>query len=159
MVPIEDLKKIRFFRQLESGILEKLAPLCQVTIFSEKTILFKQGQKAEYFYALLKGKVLLEIELSQDISVSLDAAEAGEVFGWPALFEDGRYTSDAVCTEPCEVIQFPKERLLEQMQRDPELGFQIAKGAMALLKEKLEKRTEQFIKVLSMHPNLRELSP
>ncbi|RLB75198.1 MAG: hypothetical protein DRH15_14450 [Deltaproteobacteria bacterium] len=157
MVSIEELKKIYLVHRLEDDELNRLRPLCSVRIFSEKAIIFEQGQVADHFYMLLKGKVLLEVELTEDIMISLGSIKPGYSFGWSSLFEGSRYTSSAICSEPSEVITLPATALLNLMEEDPVLGYKIMRGALDILRSRLTKRTDQFLKTLRMHPDIQAL--
>jgi len=159
MSSVDELKRIHIFEQLPTELLEKLSAISQVTIFSERAVIFKNGQPAEYFYALLKGKVLLEVELAEDILVSLDAIDPGEVFGWSAFFPRESYGAEAICAEPCEAVRFSREGLNQLMEEDPSLGYHLLKAVTSLLKTKVAKRTEHLLKILRMHPDLAEILP
>ncbi len=157
MVSIEELKKINLIQDLDDGELNKLAALCSLRIFSEKAVIFTQGQKADTFYMLVKGKVLLEVDLTDKIMISLGSVKPGYSFGWSSLFEGSNYTSSAICSEPSEVISIPAGPLLHSMEQDPVLGYKIMKGALGILRSRLTRRTEQFLKTLRMHPDIQGL--
>ncbi len=154
---VDDLRRIHIFGEVPADLLEKLQPITQVTIFSERNTIFREGQQAEYFYALIKGKVLLEAELAENILVTLDSIDPGEAFGWPALFPNATYCMDALCAEPCEVFRFKGAEMAALMDENPFLGYHLAKGVMNLLKSRVDKRTDHLLKILRMHPDLGEL--
>ncbi len=157
MVSIEELKKIKLVQGLDSHELKKLGALGSLRIFSEKAAIFEQGQKADTFYMLLRGKVLLEVELTENIMISLGSVKPGYSFGWSSLFDGSKYTSSAICSEPSEVIAIPASPLLESMEQDPVLGYKIMKGALDILRSRLTRRTDQFLKTLRMHPDIQAL--
>jgi len=157
MVSVQELKKIHLVRDLDEDELERLRPLCSLRIFSEKSVLFEEGQEADTFYMLLTGKVLLEVRLAQDIMISLGSVKPGYSFGWSSLFRESRYTSSAVCAEPSEVIEMPSEPLLTLMEEDPIMGYRFMKGALDILRSRLIRRTDQFLKTLRMHPDIQAL--
>ena len=59
MVSIEELRKIFLLQNLTDGMLEKIIPICEFCTSVRGTI-FEEGNKAENFYMLKNGKVLLE---------------------------------------------------------------------------------------------------
>ena len=157
MVSIEELKKINLVHELDDHELQKLSALCSLRIFSEKATIFEQGQEADTFYMLLKGKVLLEVELTENIMISLGSVKPGYCFGWSSIFDGSKYTSSAICSEPSEVIAIPAGSMLESMEQDPVLGYKIMKGALDILRSRLTRRTDQFLKTLRMHPDIQAL--
>jgi len=56
MVSIEDLKKISVLDNLTQPMLENMRALAQLNLFGERHVIFEEGQDADYFYMLLKGK-------------------------------------------------------------------------------------------------------
>ena len=111
MIAFDDLRKILVLENMSNGMMGKMVPLLQMRVFSERDIVFQQGDDADLFYMLKEGKVLLEVDASESISVSLGAMKAGFSFGWSSLFPGSTYTSTAVCVEPSEVIAIPEGTL------------------------------------------------
>ena len=93
MVSIEDLKRISVLDNLTQPMLEIMRPLAQLNLFGERHVIFEEGQEADSFYMLLKGKVILEIEASEVIMISLEAVKPGYSFGWPALLPGLKYNA------------------------------------------------------------------
>ncbi len=157
MVGLKELKRIALLEDFPDDLLNKLQPLGQLRLFSEKSVIFEQGQKAEFFYMLLMGKVLLEVELTKDIMISIESIKPGYSFGWSSLFRGDFYKASAICSEPCEVIAFPGDELLDLLDKDTHLGYWFMKEAMEILKNQLIRRTDQFLKTLRMHPEIQRL--
>ncbi len=157
MVSLEELHKINLFRNLDAGRLETVRPFVELRDFQNREVIFREGDKALYFYMLLRGGVLLEVQASPSILISLGAIKPGFSFGWSALLPDGsNYTSHAVCTEASDVLMIPGGKLISLMEADHSLGFRIMEGVVQILKRRLERRTEQFLKTLRNHPDIKE---
>lgn len=157
MVSVEDLKKIILFENLTDKMLEQLLPIVQVQSFEGKQIIFETGSPASHFYSLRRGKVLLQAELSSLIIISLGAIKPGYSFGWAALRKEVPHTSMAVCAEPSEVFIMPKDELFSLFERDHTMGFLVMRKAADILANRLERRTTQFLKVITKHPDIAEL--
>jgi len=157
MVSLEELRKINLFRNLDAGMLETIRPFVELRDFQNREVIFREGDKALYFYMLLRGSVLLEVQASPSILISLGAVKQGFSFGWSALLpEEANYTSHAVCTEASDVLMIPAGKLLSLMESDHTMGFRIMEGVVGILKRRLERRTEQFLKTLRNHPDIKE---
>ena len=157
MVSIEDLKKIIVLDNLTQPMLENMRPLAQLNIFGERHVIFEEGHEAKYFYMLLKGKVILEVEASETIMISLEAIKPGYSFGWSALYPGSKYNAYAICVEPCELMAVPGHRFLELLNTDHTIGYKFMNRVASILKTRVERRTGQFLKVMSMHPDLQQL--
>jgi CRP-like cAMP-binding protein len=73
------------------------------------TVIFREGDKADYFYTLVEGRVGLTIgEPAKEIYI-ID--KAGEAFGWSSLVDRNYYSASAECLEPSNLLRFEKNDL------------------------------------------------
>jgi CRP-like cAMP-binding protein len=156
MVPVENLRRIYLLENLTDEMLEKIQPLAEIREYQNLEVIFREGEKAIYFNMLFQGKVLLEVQASESLMISLGAVKPGFSFGWSALLTDHSYTAHAICREPSEVIMIPGKKLLALMDEDHHMGYRIMEGVVHILKRRLERRTNQFLKTLRQHPDIKE---
>ncbi len=158
MVAIDDLKKILLLQEFTEPMLEELRPLVQYREAREQEILFNEHDPAEQFFMLKAGKVLLEVEVSPRIVMSLGSVKPGNSFGWSALSATDRtHKSNALCTEPSEVFFLPGKEFLAILDRHREVGYRVMSQVFAIFKRRLERRTFQLINVIRNTPEMREL--
>jgi CRP-like cAMP-binding protein len=154
MVSIEDLKKIALFRNLTDQMLEELLPVVQEESFGEREIIYEAGNAATHFYSLKRGKVLLEAELAPTLIISLGAIKPGYSFGWVSLNPPATHTSYAVSVEPSELLVMSGNEYSNLLDRNEALGYLVMRNAAEILENRLERRTEQFLKVITKHPQI-----
>jgi CRP-like cAMP-binding protein len=65
MVSMEDVKAIYLLEGLNEQILEKICPMTETRQFKEREVVFEEGDRAENFYMLKRGKILLEVEVAK----------------------------------------------------------------------------------------------
>ncbi|HIJ40630.1 MAG TPA: cyclic nucleotide-binding domain-containing protein [Deltaproteobacteria bacterium] len=157
MVTFNDLRKIFLLENLTDTMLGKMLPFVEMRLFSDGAKIFRQGEKADFFFMLMKGKIVLEMKVSERINVSLGSIKAAGSLGWSALLGDPAYTSDAVCVEPCEIMAIQGGKFQELMERDHDMRYGVMKIVVSLLKRRLERRTDQLLKVIENHPDLQRL--
>jgi CRP-like cAMP-binding protein len=157
MVSHDDLRKIFLLEDLTDDMLGRMLPFTQLRIFGEGAVIFEEGDAADIFYMLQKGKVLLEVAISPNVNISLGSIKPGYSFGWSALFSEGAYTSGAVCVEPCEVLSIPGGELAHILEGNHTIGYRVMEGIVRILKRRLERRTDQFLTTLKTHPDIENL--
>ncbi len=157
MIEVQDLKQFVMFGYLSDDMLKKLVPITEMLLFDENERIFKQGESADRFYLLKKGKVLLELRVTDSITVSMSAVKSGFSFGWSAMLEDNPYSTDAICAEPCVVYSFREAKIKKAMEENHSLGFIISQRLLYVLKKRYDTRTEQFVKTIKYHPDISNL--
>jgi CRP-like cAMP-binding protein len=157
MVSREDLKSTMVLRYLSDEMLDKIIPIVDILHFDEREVIFREGNKGLRFYLLKRGKVVLEKRISDKLSFAAGSVKPGYSFGWSAMLEEGDYTLDAVAAEPCEVYSIKGEKIRRLLNDDHTMGYAMTQGLLRVLKRRLDHRTEQFIRVLTQHPDIKSL--
>ncbi|MBW1739741.1 MAG: cyclic nucleotide-binding domain-containing protein [Deltaproteobacteria bacterium] len=154
MVSVEDLKRVVLFENLTDEMLEQLLPMVQTESFEERQIVYEAGNAAAHFFSLKRGKVLLEAELAPTLIISVGAIKPGYSFGWAALLPSASHTCYAVSAEPSEIFMIPGDKFMALLDRNPAMGYLVMQKAARILENRLERRTAQFLKVITKHPEI-----
>ncbi len=157
MVSRDDLKSILVLRRLNDDMLDKLLPIIDILHFEKGELILKEGGKSTYFHLLKQGKVILEKRLSDSISFSAGSIKAGYSFGWSAVLQEGNYRLDAIASERCEVYAIKGEKMKNILNNDHSMGYAFTQRFLHLIKSRLDRRTEQFIRLLTEHPDIKSL--
>ena len=142
---------------LKDDMLDRLIAITDVFAFSEQETIFRQGDIADRFYMVKRGKVLLEQKMTDKITVSVGSIKPGFAFGWSTMIEEGYYTTNAVCAEPCEIFSMRGDKIRAFCEKDPHMGFLLSQRLLVILKKRYDHRTEQFLKVIKHHPDMKDL--
>ena len=108
---------------LTDEMLDKLIPITELLRFDKNEYIFRQGDKAERFYMLQQGKLLLEQKITDMITVSVSAIKPGFSFGWSAMLDEELFTTDAICAEACKVFSFREKKIKTLFEQNHSLGF------------------------------------
>ena len=162
MITKEELRKIVILGNLTDSMLEKLIPLVERIHLNEQDYLFRQGDLAENFFMLNRGKVLLEQRISDKMTVSIESIRPGYSIGWSGMMSGGlepysRYTSDAICTEPSELFAISGEELNNVLDEDHDMGYMLCRRLIRVISRRLRHRTEQFVRIIKQHPDIENL--
>lgn len=157
MISEQDLKQFVMLGNLSDEMLKKLTLITDMLIFEENEMVFRQDQAADRIYLLKKGKVLLEHRITDKITVSMSSIKPGFSLGWSAMLDNDVYSTDAVCTEHCELYSFRSSKLKQLMQENTSIGFIIYRRLLHVIKKRYDTRTEQFVKTIRLHPEISSL--
>lgn len=157
MISREDLKQMVFLNYLADDMLDKMLPVIDILKFDEQEIIFSEGEEANRFYMVKRGKVLLELGISDKTTVSVGSVQPGYAFGWSAMLDGGLYTTAAVCAESSEVFSLKRDKILKLLENDHSMGYRMTQRLLTILKKRLDIRTEQFIRLIKNHPDMKEL--
>lgn len=162
MISRDELRKVLILGYLNDSMLEMLLPHIERVRFGEREYVFKQGDIASTFYMLQRGKVLLEQRISDKISVSIEAIRPGYSLGWSAMLPYGvepytYYSSDAICTEPSDLLAIKGEDFNNLMEEDHQMGFIIYRRLLRVINRRLHHRTSQFVRIIKQHPDIENL--
>ena len=83
--------------------------------------LFHKGDKAKYFFILLKGSVKIRLGETGHMVSTVD--RAGEAFGWSSLVGRTAYSASAECKEPTKMIKIEADKLLSILEKEPANGL------------------------------------
>lgn len=125
-----------FFHGMAWNQLEVLASVSGRTAAAEGTLIFREGEPADYFYCLLSGRVSIECN-SGGKDLQLQVLEAGDVLGWSWLFAPHRWHFSARALEPLTLFFFDGKHLRERCEEDPALGFALMKRMTAVVLDRL----------------------
>jgi CRP-like cAMP-binding protein len=157
MVDKRELRRISVISDLPEHMLELLGKVGELKIFSDGTTLFNQGEVLDHCYMILSGTVLLEAHPAKDIIITLDNLEPGTCFALSSLIPGSVSQNSAICAESCELLTLPAQELHELFSENNELGYLFMYRIMRIFKERMDHRTQLFLRALENHPELQEL--
>jgi CRP-like cAMP-binding protein len=158
MITPEDLKNVPRLADLTEAMRGRLAAIAAARSFNADEVMYERGQAARFLHILKRGKAVLESDLTPKVSVSIVSLKPGYIFGRSALIPGATHVLRAVSTETSDVILLPGDEVRALMDQDNALGYIFMRAMFQLLHDRLNHRTEQFLKILARHPDL-QLAP
>lgn len=128
MIPAEDiqsaLKKIPWFISLTAEHFQKTAELTHLRHAKGGETFFREGDKQDYVYIVLEGRVSLDIFVPHHGKVRFYTAEPYDVFGWSSVTPGIRQrTAGAVAVLDCMVACLDAEKLRQLAENDHDFGY------------------------------------
>jgi len=157
MVDRHELRRITLIQDMSDAHLDILGSAGTLKIFSNDTVLFHEQQILDQCYMILTGTVNLEVQPDPDVIITLESLEAGACFGLSSLVPGSESQSNAVCAETCELACFSAQKLYELMDVHQEFGFAFLYRIVRTFRNRMEHRTQLFLRALQNHPELQHL--
>jgi CRP/FNR family cyclic AMP-dependent transcriptional regulator len=84
---------------------------------------YRQGERADFLYVVLTGRVALSLPGRGDVSVLVDHLGAGEMFGSCVCLDLAEYSVTAQCVEDSELLRIEASVLKRLMDQDLKMGY------------------------------------
>jgi CRP-like cAMP-binding protein len=113
--------------------------------FSAGESIFREGEIANRFYLIQRGKVLLETSRTEGSALPVQSIGSGDVLGWSWLFPPFYWHFDARAIEPTQTIFLFGTRLREQCEADPDFGYELMKRLCQVPIQRLQATRKQLL--------------
>ena len=113
--------------------------------------LFREGDRADLFYAIRHGSVALELHVPARDDVTIDTLHDSEVVGWSWLFPPYRWEFDGRAREDTALISFDGACLRGKCDADHDLGYELMKHFARVITERLQATRLRLLDVYG-HP-------
>lgn len=126
------------FAGLSNEHAAQLAGCAQTTGWDAGEILFHEGDPADTFYVVRRGRVALELHVPTGGALTIETIEAGEVVGWSWLFPPHRWHFDGRAVTPVRAVAVDGACLRAKCERDPALGYELMQRFSQVMLERLQ---------------------
>ena len=149
MFSIDDLKSINMLSYLNDSMLENLATITRINEYRAGDYIFNEGDDAKSLYAVIVGKVGLEIEKNSSTRILIDNITKGMMLGFSALVdtEEKSYTTSAKALTDTKLFTWKAEDFEILFSQDYEMGFLFMKRIAKIVKTRLQIRNVQFLDI------------
>jgi CRP/FNR family transcriptional regulator, cyclic AMP receptor protein len=120
--------------------------------FNQGEMILHQGEQANRFYLIEKGKVVLEANGDSGERVIIEALGPGHLLGWSCLFPPYIWHFTARAVEPTEAIFFYGSIVREYCDHDHSLGYELFKRVSAIMIERLHAAREKMLAIRKRAP-------
>lgn len=151
MLAINDLRSLNIFANCDENRLKKLTEITFVRRFKKDQYIFRDGQYADLLFALVEGRVSLEVSINSSQPYRIKDVHPGKVFGISSIVdtEKRKYIADARALQDSKAFCWNSSALEKLFYADYELGFVFMRSVSKILKERLENKRMQLALELS----------
>jgi CRP/FNR family transcriptional regulator, cyclic AMP receptor protein len=119
------VNRVEIFKELDEDVIDLVSPLFESVSCPPGTVIFQQGDQAEFLYLVIDGKVDMSFKPYDGIPITISHIGKGGLFGWSALVGSDKYTSTAVAIENVEAFRVHGSDLRRFCREHPEEGKDI----------------------------------
>jgi CRP/FNR family transcriptional regulator, cyclic AMP receptor protein len=125
------------FAGLPSNVAELVSGCARNAAFHAGDTLLREGEEADTFYLLRRGRVALQLPAPKG-GLVIETLEAGAAVGWSWLFPPYRWTLDAIAVEPVGAIAVDAACLRTKADADPAFGYALIKRLAGVAIDRLQ---------------------
>ena len=129
------LKQGDLFWGMDKDFVKEAMDISTKENLEEGQIVFKEGDPAEFFCVLIKGRIKLTLgEKSREVYV---AYQPGEIIGWSSLIGRKTLSATAQCLESTTLGKIDREKFLQLVDKYPTAGATLFQRVAAMLGNRL----------------------
>jgi CRP-like cAMP-binding protein len=149
MIDVDNLKSIVLLSYLDESMLKKILKVTQTKTYEAGDYIFREGDYADSLYAVVQGKVGLEMEKTSSTRVLITTVTKGYSFGISSLVEtdERKYMNSAKALSKTEVFSWRAADLGKMFHEDYEMGFLFMRRIAKILKSRLEDTRAQSLDI------------
>jgi ATP-binding cassette subfamily B protein len=138
-VELDRLRKLPFFRGIESDALQQVTRLFVTEKFEAGVPVVEQGDQGDKFYLIARGKVEVIVATAEGERKKVAVLADGDHFGEIALMHHIPRTASIVTSTPCLLLSLSYEHFHPLMVQYPS----IREGLEATLRTRMQRRDAQ----------------
>jgi CRP-like cAMP-binding protein len=131
-----------------------LADCAMQTHFEPEQMIFREGETANRFYLIERGRVALESTAQGEQPVVIDEIGDGDLLGWSWLFPPYVWHFGARAVTPTDAIFFYGTVLREYAEKDHSLGFELFRRMSEVMTRRLQSARDRLLRAYAADPKL-----
>jgi CRP-like cAMP-binding protein len=147
-MPTDVFDRLPIFQDLSPAQREALRPLFMPCDCYGDSVLFQQGDSAEYLYLVVSGEVLISYKPEDGPPITVARVGPGGIVGWSAALGNRLYTSSAACTIYTQMLRVRGVELRNLCRQDPDTGVIVLDHLATIIAERLRHTHDQVISLL-----------
>jgi signal transduction histidine kinase len=138
------LRNIPFFRTLSDEDIREIMRYCRETEFPARSVIFKEGDRADRFYIIMSGEVEVWKDFDSPDSDILAVHGEGKLFGEMALVDDLPRSATVVSRTDTRMLFINEDEFQRILEENAAVALAIVKSLSAMVR----KSNESFLEDL-----------
>src|SRR6201995_3987667 len=132
--PVELLRSVPLFADLEEGELERFSQVAVPRSFPAGTRVFHEGDSSDACYIVSDGSFRVTREHSDGRAITLATLGPGEIFGELAMLDGDRRSASAESITDGTLLALPATDVRGLLARNPEIALKLVAGLVRRLR-------------------------
>jgi CRP/FNR family transcriptional regulator, cyclic AMP receptor protein len=142
--------QLAIFEGLEPEQRKVLLPLFTPCDYYPDSLIFDQGEPAEFLYVVVVGEVVVNFKPDDGPSLIVARIKPGGVVGWSAALGSRLYTSGAICSTYTQMLRVRGSDLRRVCDDYPETGNLILNRLAEVIALRVSNTHEQVLALLEL---------
>lgn len=134
-----------FFQEMDPAFVEACAGCASLVQFEPQEMIFREGEQAQHFYVLRRGRVSLYLESPGREHLIIQTLGETEIIGWSWLIPPHKWTFNAQALELTRAIALDTRCILGLCESKPDLGYRLVMRFARIMAERLQATRMQLI--------------
>ena len=146
----EAFNQLPIFEGMTAAQHDLLRPLFLPCEYFDQTLIFEQGEAAEFLYVVLGGEVVVLYKPDDGPAITVSRILPGGVVGWSAALGSRTYTSGAYCVGDTQLLRIQGGELRKLCELHPDTGVVLLDRLAAVIAERLTNTHDQVLALLEL---------
>jgi CRP-like cAMP-binding protein len=152
---LREMRKVPWFKNFSAESLRKIAEISHLRTVRPEEVFFHEGDKQDYLYVVLEGRVALDMYVPSRGKVRFYTAENGDEFGWSSATPNiHQRTAGAVAVMDGKVLAIDSKKLRQLCEADHDLGYLIMNRLNILVASRLLVTRLQLMDIFAKPPEI-----
>lgn len=139
-----------FFVGLDDGFTNLMVSCASNVRFKAGTYILREGDPANTFYLIRKGKVAVEVLAPQHKPIIVSTLGVGDILGWSWLLPPFQWKFSARAVDDIRVIALDGKCLRTKCEENHDLGYEVLKRFAQIMEQRLEATRLQLLDVYAV---------
>src|SRR5688500_15760578 len=117
---------------------DRLLELATEVSFPESARIFEEGSKADRFWIIHTGSVILDVHVPGRRAAAIDTIRHGELLGWSWLIPPHTWQLGAEAHSPVRALEFDAAAVRALCEEDPVLGQRLTRCVAEVVGQRLQ---------------------
>jgi CRP-like cAMP-binding protein len=154
---VSALQAIPWFQGMNTEHFNKLVGIAQLFKFEPGQVIFHEGDKEDYYYVVLEGRVAIEISVPGRGRVRILTADPMDDLGWSSVTPVVRQrTAGARAVLPSRLAAFDATELRRLCDEDHDLGYYVFRRLANVVAGRLMTTRLQLVDMFANPAGLKE---